>query len=198
MTPERRVTWIQRIVAVLLFIGIVIAAWNYQRPEKKPPELAKTTEEKPALGQVPVNEDEKKAGNPVATEHIEVPKKKIESILKNAVGPAGGVAIIHCHLPGDPASEQLADTFNLIQKKYGKLVAVTRVGFPAQPTDWQTQKGIKLPYVMMIVGSENAFQFQGLWPHLKVEKKVEELIFGVRRVGKDWRPAVPGMSPKSR
>ena len=77
-------------------------------------------------------------------------------------------------------------------------MAVTRVGFPAQPKDWQAQKGIKLPYVMMIAGKENVFQFQGLWSYPKVEKKVEEVIFGLRRVGKDWRPVVPGMSPKSR
>jgi hypothetical protein len=60
------------------------------------------------------------------------------------------------------------------------------------------QKKIKLPYVMMIVGKENAFHFQGPWNYAGAEKKVEELMFGVRRIDKDWRPTVPGMTPKSR
>lgn len=202
MTPERRVALLQRIVAVLLFVGIAIAAWNYQRPAKaSPEEVARDAEKKGKPGMGPMKSGDEKAGNPIGTNHIRTPKdpssSQVKSILKNVVGPDGGVAIIHCHLPGDPASEQLADTFNLIQKKYGKLVAVTRVGFPAQPTDWQAQ-GIKLPYVMMIVGKESVFQFQGLWSYSQVEKKVEEIIFGLRRVGKDWRPVVPGMSPKSR
>ena len=202
MTPERRVVLIQRIVAVVLFVGIAIAAWNYQRPAKKSPEeLVREAEKKRKPNQGPVTSGDEKAGNPMGTNHIRTPKDpsndQVKSILKNVVGPDGGVAIIHCHLPGDPASEQLADTFNLIQKKYGKLVAVTRVGFQAQPTDWQAQ-GTKLPYVMMIAGKENVFQFQGLWSYSQVEKKVEEVIFGLRRVGKDWRPVVPGMSPKSR
>lgn len=205
MASERHLTLIKRIVFLLLFLAIAAGVWFYE-PKKKVPENQVAKEQKKDLpakkGQFKEGEDKAGEPNAVETVQVQIPAnasaEKFDEILKKVVSPDKGVAIVHCHLPGDPASEQLADIFNAVQQKYGKLVKVIRVGFPAQPADWQAQKGIKLPYVMMIVGSENAFQFQGLWPLAKVEKKVEELIFGVRRVSKDWRPVVPGMTPKSR
>lgn len=198
MTPEQRVTLIQRLVFIALLVAVGIAAWFYQR---SPEEVVKVAEKAAVEEKGPIKTREG-VEKPVATGHIRVPKdppiEDIQALVKNVKSPDNGVAIIHFHLPGDPASEQLADTFNLIQRKYGKLVSVTRVGFPAQPKDWEAQKGIKLPYIMMIADQENVFQFQGFWSYSKVEKKVEEVIFGLRRVGKDWRPVVPGMAPKSR
>ncbi|MEY3896352.1 MAG: hypothetical protein RLZZ214_1872 [Verrucomicrobiota bacterium] len=198
MTSEQRVTLIQRVVFFALLIAVGIAAWFYQR---SPDEEGKVAEKVTVAEKAPVKTREG-VEKPVATNHIRVPKdplkEDIDALVKKVVSPDNGVAIIHFHLPGDPASEQLADTFNLIQKKYGKLVSVTRVGFTAQPKDWEAQKGIKLPYILMIADQENVFQFQGFWSYSKVEKKVEEVIFGLRRVGKDWRPVVPGMAPKSR
>ena len=205
MASERQITLIKRIVFLLLFLAIAAGVWFYD-PKKKAPEepIAMEKKEELPFEKAPVKDGDEMPGEGkgVITVHSQIPENasagELDTLLKQVVSPDKGVAIVHFHLPGDPASEQLADIFNAIQKKYGKLVSVIRVGFPAQPLDWQTQKGIKLPYVIMIVGTENAFQFQGLWPQPKVEKKVEELIFGVRRVGKDWRPVVPGMTPKNR
>lgn len=201
MTPEQRVTWIQRIVLLLMFVGIPFAAFRYQSPVKKSPQKVTRKEEKSAVVQAEKKPVKEEAGNLVGTFHMTAPQdstgEAFEKLVKNIKSPAQGVTVIHCHLLGDLASEELADTFNQIQKKYGKLVVVTRVGFQAQPKDWVEQKGIKLPYVMMIAGQENVFQFQGLWSYTKVDKKVAEIISGLRRVGKDWRPVVPGMSPKS-
>lgn len=203
MASERQITLIKRIVFLLLFLAIAAGVWFY-KPKKKPAEekIAKEKRENLPFEEAPVKDAGGKPadGNAVVTVHAlpeNATAEDFDKLLKKVVSPDKGVAIVHCHLPGDPASEQLADIFNTVQRKYGKLVSVIRVGFPAQPADWQARKGIKLPYVMMIVGTENAFQFQGLWPLPKVEKKVEELIFGVRRVGKDWRPVVPGMTPKN-
>lgn len=197
MTHEQRTALIQKFVLVLLLVAAGVAAWFYQKPaEKSPDEMVKEVE---AKKQGP-SKSQESAANPEAPGHVRVPKDatpaKLDELLKKVVSPDKGVAIIHCHLPGDPASEQLADHLNQIRKKYGKLVTVTRVGFTTQPKDWQAQKGVTLPYVMMIAGTENVFQFQGLWSYAKLEKKVEEVIHGVRRVGKDWRPVVPGMKPK--
>jgi hypothetical protein len=204
MASERQITLIKRILFLLLFLAIAAGVWFYE-PKKKAPEEIIAKEKKAELpferAPVKTSDEMPGEGKGVMTTHSQFPEsasaEDFDKLLKTVASPNKGVAIVHCHLPGDPASEQLADTFNSIQKKYGKLVSVIRVGFPAQPADWQAQKGIRLPYVMMIVGTENAFQFQGLWPLPKVEKKVEELISGVRRVGKDWRPIVPGMSPKN-
>ena len=97
------------------------------------------------------------------------PQKKVEKRInlgaegvpaQESLRQGNPVTIIHFHLPGDPASEQLADIFNAIQKKYGRLVTVNRAGFQVQPEDWRVQKKIKLPYVMMIVGKENAIHVE--------------------------------------
>ncbi|MBC8002631.1 MAG: hypothetical protein H7X97_08595 [Opitutaceae bacterium] len=128
--------------------------------------------------------------------HVDTAKQPIAEVLKSVVSPERGITIVHCHLPGDPASEQLADIFNLIKKKYGRQVDVIRAGFKSQPENTPGQAAMKLPHVIMITGSEKVFEFQGLWTQAKVEKKVDELLFGLRRVDKNWRPVVPGMKPK--
>ena len=44
-------------------------------------------------------------------------------------------------------------------------------------------------------GTLVAFKIQGLWSCFQVERKVDELIYGLRKIGKDWRPKVKGMQP---
>jgi hypothetical protein len=194
MASERHVTFVQKLIGLLLFIGIIVAAWYFE-PEKLL-RAAKQEAEKRQI--IPVGNKPQAGANIQAKAPDRRPTEPEGGGSRNVAGPYKRVTILHCHLPGNPASEQMADVFNSIKKKYGSnLVTVIRAGFPAQPVDWQKQKGINLPYVIMIVGSEKAYQFQGLMPLPQVEKKVEELIFGVRRAGKDWRPAVPGMTPKS-
>lgn len=205
MASHRNSDLIKKIIILLLFLGIAAVVWIYDLKLDAPWEkVAQAAKEDLPLERTPVKNREEKPGNAngMMTMHSQIIENEsfedYDKLINGVTSPDKGVAIVHCHLPGDPASEQLADVFNAIQKKYGRLVKVIRVGFPAQPSDWQVQRGIKLPYVMMIVGTENAFQFQGLWPLPKVEKKVEELIFGVRPMSKNWRPPVTGMSPKSR
>ncbi|MGL4401701.1 MAG: hypothetical protein ACRCXD_17710 [Luteolibacter sp.] len=193
MASDRRFHVLQKIVGVLLFIATVVAVWYFE-PEKILREVRKIAEKRQI---VPVGNKHIAAASPGGSAPDRRTVEPVGSTSKNAVSQGKFVTILHCHLPGNPASEQMADVFNAIQKKYPMHLKVIRAGFPAQPVDWQKQRGISLPYVIMIVDSEKAFQFQGLMPLSKVEKKVEELIFGVRRVGKDWRPVVPGMMPKS-
>ena len=192
MASERHVTLVQKLIGLLLFIAVIVAAWYFE-PEKLLRAAKKEAEKRQII---PVG-NKPPAGANIQAKAPDRPPTEPERVTKPAASQYRRVTILHCHLPGNPASEQMADVFNSIQKKYGNLVTVIRAGFPAQPADWQKQKRISLPYVIMIVGSENAYQFQGLMPLPQVEKKVEELIFGVRRVGKDWRPDVPGMTPKS-
>jgi hypothetical protein len=49
--------------------------------------------------------------------------------------------------------------------------------------------------VIIISGKEKVFEFQGLWSQAQVEQKVDEILRGLKRMTKDWRPAVPGMKP---
>lgn len=205
MASEQNRNLIKKIAFLLLVVGIGAAVWIYDLTLDAPWEkIAKVAKENLPFEKVPVKNGEEKPGgaNGGMNVHSEVPEnasaEDLDKFLKGVTSPDKGVAIVHYHLPGDPASEQLADVFNAIQKKYGALVKVVRIGFTAQPVDTPTAKAITLPFVVMIVGTENVFQFQGLWPLARVDKKVQELVFGVRPMSKDWRPPVSGMTPKSR
>ena len=192
MASDRRFNLLQKIVGLLLFVGIVVAVWYFE-PEEILREVKKVAEKRQFI---PVGNKPMVAASPGGSAPDRRPVEPEGGNAKRSAGQGEFVTILHCHLPGNPASEQMADVFNSIQKKYAMHVKVIRAGFPAQPVDWQRQRGISLPYVIMIVDTEQAYRFQGLMPLSQVEKKVEELIFGVRRVGRDWRPAVPGMTPK--
>jgi hypothetical protein len=193
MVSNRRFQVLQTVVGFLLFVATIVAVW-YVEPGEILREVREIAEKRPII---------RGANKPIAAANpggSALDRRSVEPVgshSKNEGTQGKFVTILHCHLPGNPASEQMADVFNAIQKKYPMHTKVIRAGFPAQPVDWQKQRGISLPYVIMIVDSEKAFQFQGLMALSRVEKKVEELIYGVRRVAKDWRPVVPGMMPKS-
>ncbi len=122
------------------------------------------------------------------------PKEKIvEVVLPPA--PENGLLIVHHHQPGDKSSEQLADILNKVQKKYGKLVIVQRLEFGKNPQTAKAQGVTKPPHVVMIARDKKVFDFQGLWTQQQVEQKVEEILRGLKRMTKDWRPPVPGMKP---
>ena len=89
-----------------------------------------------------------------------------------------------------------ADILNKVRQKYGRRVLVVRIGFGGIPAGLRAQGIDKLPHIRMIVGTKTVFEFQGLWSQQRVEQKVDEILHGlVKRVGKDWRPVVPGMTP---
>jgi hypothetical protein len=103
--------------------------------------------------------------------------------------------IIHYHDPKNPKSVELALSLNEIGIKYAMQVLVTRVDIRANPLETKN-RGIKsTPHVSMMTGGTEAFAFQGLWPKDKIERKVEEILRGLKRMGKDWRPVVKGMQP---
>ncbi len=111
-----------------------------------------------------------------------------------ATSPENGLLIVLHHLPGDPAGEQLATILDRIQNKYGKLVIVSRVDSKLHPEISKAQGVTKSPHVILIAGTEKVFEFQGLWSQAKVEQKVDEILRGFKRFGKDWRPEVKGMT----
>lgn len=105
--------------------------------------------------------------------------------------------IIHYHDPDNPKSVEIAESLNEIGKKYGMQVLVTRVDIRANPL--ANKHGVdSAPHVSMMTDETEAFAFQGVWPRDKIERKVEEILRGLKRVGKDWRPEVKGMQPMSK
>ena len=108
------------------------------------------------------------------------------------------VGILHCHVPGNPESEQIADILNRVARKYGAQVQVVRADIIACPELVKIEKVTKPPKVVMMVDNLRACKFQGLWTQAQIERKVDELLYGIKRVGKNWLPEVKGMQPASR
>lgn len=107
------------------------------------------------------------------------------------------IEILHFHLPNNPESEQIADSLDRVAKKYGKQVLLTRVDITTNPERAKAEKVTKPPKVVMMAGTERACKFQGVWTQAQIEFKVEEILRGLKRMGKDWRPEVKGMKPAS-
>lgn len=112
-----------------------------------------------------------------------------------AAAPTHLIEILHFHLPNDPASEQIADHLNKVQAKYGGQVLVTRLDVNQHPERAKEERVTRPPKVVMMAGTIRACKFQGLWTQLQIERKVDEILRGLKRYGKDWRPDVQGMMP---
>lgn len=125
------------------------------------------------------------------------PKPAVKVAPKAQVdAPAEDALQIHdYHLPGDPNCEKLADILNKVQKKYGRLLVVSRIDVKAHPELAAAQGIKKAPHVVILASKQKVFEFEGLWTQEQVELKVDEIIRGLKRVGKDWRPTVAGMKP---
>ncbi len=82
-----------------------------------------------------------------------------------------------------------------MQRKYDRQVRVTRIDVKAHPELAAAQGIKKVPHVMIVSAKQKVFEFEGLWTQEQVERKVEEILRGLKRVGKDWRPVVAGMTP---
>lgn len=103
--------------------------------------------------------------------------------------------VFHYHLPGHSESEQLAEILNKVEKKYGQVLVVNRVDITEHPELAVAEKVTKPPKVVMMTGEVRACKFQGLWTQVQIERKIDEILRGLKRVDKDWRPEVRGMQP---
>ena len=118
-----------------------------------------------------------------------------DEVLKPVEIPENGLQIVLYEDPAERDSQELGKILDGIQKKYDELVIVTHVNFQKHPTMAKAAGVTKPPHVVMIAKSGPVFDFQGLWPREKVELKVDEILRGLKRFGKDWRPPVKGMKP---
>ena len=123
------------------------------------------------------------------------PGAKVAAEKAVTTSPENGLLIVLHRLPGDPASEQMAEILSRVQTKYGKQIIVTEVDFKLHPEVSKAQGVTQPPHVVIISGKDKVFDFQDPWTQAQVEFKVEEILRGLKRVGKDWRPPVPGMKP---
>lgn len=122
-----------------------------------------------------------KPQKPVTTTAVETMKYDLE--------------ITHYHQPGNPESDQVAASLANIGKKYQKIVLIKQVDIVANPLEAKAQGVKTAPSVIMMAGETRAFAFRGPWPQAQIEHKVEEILRGLKAVGKDWRPDVKGFAP---
>jgi len=50
---------------------------------------------------------------------------------------------------------------------------------------------------VMKVKDEKVFAFKGLWQQPEIERKIDEILRGLERMTKGWRPKVQGMKRAS-
>lgn len=197
MTHEEKAKWIGR--AFILFVAAVIIAIVFAPSRGKSGAKAKA---KPNTPKATATATAEETGSKVT--HFNAPGSlqdgQIPKILEEASKKRGSVVvgIIHCHVPGNPESEQIADSLNRVAKKYGNQVRVIRVDIVANPEFAKAEKVTQPPKVVMMAGAERACKFQGVWTQTQIEFKVEEILRGLKRVGKDWLPEVKGMTPASK
>jgi hypothetical protein len=197
MTSEKKAALIRNAIILLLAIGIPGMVFY---PSKEKPREKK---EKAAANAVQT--DHQAEGGVVEITHFNDSSKlkdgQITEIIAEATKKRGGivVGIIHLHVPGNAASEQTADNLNRIARRYGKQVKLIRVNITACPKVANEERVTSPPKVVMTAGTQRACEFDGrsLWMYPQIERKVDELLHGLERVGKDWRPTVKGMQPMS-
>ena len=123
------------------------------------------------------------------------PKNQPEEVALPPVPTEYDLEVVHYHLPANPESKQLAESLNNIARKYDKVVLVTRVDVLAKPELAKAAGITSPPQVVMRVGENKVFEFTGLWPQPDIERKIDEILRGLERMTKGWRPTVKGMQP---
>ncbi len=109
-----------------------------------------------------------------------------------AEAPKYDLEVVHFHQPGNPESDEIASSLAKIAVKYQKIVLVSQVDMTTHPAEAAAQGVKKAPSVIMSAGGKRVFAFRGKWAHAQIERKVDEILRGLKAVGKDWRPDVKG------
>lgn len=126
------------------------------------------------------------------------PKSVAEEVSASGASPVrvyeDPLIIVLHHAQGNAESEAMAEIFARIQIKYGQQVVVTKSDLKTNAEAARAEGITRAPHVVISARGQRLFDFQGRWPYAQVERKVDELLHGLQRVGKDWRPAVPGMT----
>ncbi len=179
MQNEQNTKWIGRIAVLVLTLGVVVWAW--MRPKPKEGEgMAAPEKVRHLIGLSPERHPEDDSPEGVSA--------RLKDVLE---------IVLH-HQPGNAESERLLESLGKVRVKYEKQVKLTRVDEVAKPPAEGTAKEVaKPPSVVMKVAGRQVFAFEGVWPLPRIERKVEEILAGLKRCGKDWRPEVKGMQRQS-
>jgi hypothetical protein len=110
--------------------------------------------------------------------------------------PEKGILIVFHFSPDEVESTQMGEVYDSFQKKYESRVIISRVNSKLNPEISKEQGVTKPPHAIIIAGTEKVHEFLGLQHKAAVHQKLEEILRGLERMTKDWRPKVKGMTPQ--
>jgi hypothetical protein len=194
---DRQAQWTRRILITVLAAGGIAAIWMHDGTGKKAGELAdaEKTSVKGANDKDPHAE----------VLHLETTRDLTVTSLQQQLDETAlalgkqmpVVKVIHFHKPGNADSELLADHLNKVAVKYNIQVLVVRLDVSIHVALAAGEKVTEQPKVLIYAGDLRRCEFEGARPLEWIYKRVDEALWGLRRVGKDWRPEVKGMSRPS-
>jgi len=170
---ERRAGIIRGIFAFCLICGAIAAAIFIDLPGMKPQE----NEKKDTLVE-------------------EATKKNIDEIRNQQ----NCIVVLQAHKNGNEDSERTRNILReLKEERYGDLVKMAQFDVEKSP-EIAAQEGVKpetAPQLSFYAEGQRIGEYRGPWQKKPVQLKIDAILRGyMQRIGKDWRPPVPGMKPE--
>ena len=108
------------------------------------------------------------------------------------------VVVIHSHMPGNEDSERTRRILKeLKEERYHEVVRMAELNVKKYP-ELAKEEGVtkeNAPQLSFYVEDTRVGEFRGSWQKEPVQRKIDEILRGyMQRIGKDWRPPVPGMT----
>lgn len=127
-------------------------------------------------------------------EVAELTAEQIEALRKKP----GCVVVIHSHEEGNEDSERTQKILDEIEEeeRYKDLVTMGELDIEKLPEEAR-KEGVtreNAPQLSFYIEGTRVGEYRGPWHKEPVQRKIDEVLRGyMARIGKDWRPPVPGM-----
>jgi thioredoxin-like negative regulator of GroEL len=191
---ETKAAWIRRILFAVFAAGIFSVVWL--RDDSGGKESAKTAA-KAGSAEAAASAGEPKPEilhlRPTRDHEVAALQQELDETARKLGKQMPVVKILHFHIPANADSEMIADCLNIVAVKYNIQVLVVRLDVAAHAGLAAAEKVTDRPKVLIIAGDRRTCEFEGARPKDWIYKRVDEALWGLRRVGKDWRPEVKGM-----
>ena len=190
---ERQAVWTRRIVMTVLFAGGLSALWLYDGGGGKG---GKTPKAEKADGDGGGKDPQAQVLHLEPTRDLTITalQEQLDETARALGKQMPVVKILHFHLPGNADSELVADHLNTVAVKYNIQVLVVRLDVSFHAGLAALEKVANRPKTLIYADARRTCEFEGAQTLDWIYKRVDEALWGLRRVGKDWRPEVKGMS----
>ena len=193
---ETKAKWIRRILMTVLVAGIFSAVWLHDGsgPESEKTAAKATSKAPGASGKA--RDPQAEVLHLQALDYVGITalQKELDETARKLGKQMPVVIILHFHHPANPDSEMIADFLNTVAVKYNIQVLVVRLDVAVHAELAAAEKVTTRPKVLIMAGDHRTCEFEGARPLEWIYKRVDEALWGLRRVGKDWRPEVKGMT----